>query len=163
MLYQKSGSESTPMDKVKLTIHQGVVSPDAAVRRQNINHTRRCIELACELGIPSMRLNSGRWGTVKSFSDLMKNEGHEPDTVLVHSKTYYSDGEWYTLDLAYGKVAQILREVGPPAWRRPLGTITYCPSPPRWWTDRPCIQLTTTLPRHTSHRTDSLRKPPYSR
>jgi L-ribulose-5-phosphate 3-epimerase len=30
------------------------------------------------MGIPTMRVNTGRWGTTKSFDDLMKNRGVEP-------------------------------------------------------------------------------------
>ncbi|MFO0875614.1 MAG: sugar phosphate isomerase/epimerase family protein [Phycisphaerales bacterium] len=60
------------------SIHQGFVSPDAEVRRKNIDHTLRCIELAYRMGIPTMRLNTGRWGTIKSFDDLMANKGIEP-------------------------------------------------------------------------------------
>lgn len=33
-------------------------------------------------------------------------------TVFVQAKTYYGGGEWYTLDLDYGKVARILADVG---------------------------------------------------
>ena len=36
------------------------------------------IELAYKLGIPTMRLNTGRWGTIASFDDLMANKGIEP-------------------------------------------------------------------------------------
>ncbi|HXG33011.1 MAG TPA: sugar phosphate isomerase/epimerase family protein [Bryobacteraceae bacterium] len=66
------------LDLVMLSIHQSFVSPDPAVRRKNIDHTRHCIELAARLGIPCIRLNSGRWGTVKSFDELMKVRGAEP-------------------------------------------------------------------------------------
>jgi sugar phosphate isomerase/epimerase len=31
--------------------------------------------------------------------------------VLVHAKTYYGGGEWYTLELDYQRIAQILAEV----------------------------------------------------
>ena len=34
--------------------------------------------LAARLGIPAIRLNSGRWNTIKSFDDLMKVKGDEP-------------------------------------------------------------------------------------
>ncbi len=60
-----------------LSIHQGFVSPDKEVRQQNIDHTVKCIELAYAMGIPVMRLNTGRWGTTKSFDDLMANRGIE--------------------------------------------------------------------------------------
>jgi L-ribulose-5-phosphate 3-epimerase len=58
--------------------HQGFVSPDAQVREQNVARTLRQIELAYKLGIPTMRINTGRWGTTRSFDDLMANKGIEP-------------------------------------------------------------------------------------
>ena len=61
-----------------LSIHQSFVSPDKEVLRKEIEHTIKCIELASEMGIPCLRLNSGRWGTIKSFDELMKNRGIEP-------------------------------------------------------------------------------------
>ena len=36
------------------------------------------IQLAAKMGIPSMRLNTGRWNTIKSFDEFMKNRGQEP-------------------------------------------------------------------------------------
>lgn len=61
-----------------LSIHQDFVSPDAAERQKDVEHTKRCIELAAQLGAPAIRLNSGRWNTIKSFDDLMKVKGEEP-------------------------------------------------------------------------------------
>ena len=61
-----------------LSIHQSFVSPDKEVLRKEIEHTMKCIALAAEMGIPCLRLNSGRWGTIKSFDELMKNRGIEP-------------------------------------------------------------------------------------
>jgi sugar phosphate isomerase/epimerase len=61
-----------------LSSHQGFVSPNAEVRKQNIDRTIASIELAYKLGIPTMRVNTGRWGTTKSFDELMKNRGIEP-------------------------------------------------------------------------------------
>ena len=185
------------IDLYALSIHQGFVSPDKDERRKNVRHTLHCIELAHELGIPSIRLNSGRWGTVKSFNDLMALKGIEPvidgytdddafqwcidsiesliphaerygvllglenhwgltfapegvtriveavdsdwlkvtmdcgnfldepydklrvlapETVLVHAKTYYGGGVWYTLELDYAKIAEVLGDVGFDGW-----------------------------------------------
>ena len=179
------------LDLYALSIHQGFVSPDAEHRQTNIDHTKHCIEIAYKLGIPAIRLNSGRWGTIPDFDMLMKNGGEEPpisgytendafdwtisaieeclptaekngvilglenhwgltntpegvnrivsavdsdwlkvtmdcgnflenpyqklekiapETVLVHAKTYYGGGEWYTLELDYKKVAEILND-----------------------------------------------------
>ncbi|HSG72245.1 MAG TPA: sugar phosphate isomerase/epimerase family protein, partial [Planctomycetaceae bacterium] len=144
------------------------------------------------LGIPTIRVNTGRWGTTKSFDELMANKGIEPrlegytddqgfewvidslekclkkaeecgvvlglenhwglgrtaegvlrivdaidspwlqvtldtgnflenmyeqqklmapKTVYVQAKTYYGGGTWYTLDIDYPRVAEILRSV----------------------------------------------------
>jgi sugar phosphate isomerase/epimerase len=61
-----------------LSIHQDFVSPDAAERQKDIEHTKHCIELAAQLGAPAIRLNSGRWNTIPSFDELMKVKGEEP-------------------------------------------------------------------------------------
>lgn len=87
---QMEGEDKTYINKLKrhafvngiaftcLSIHQSFVSPDKAVLQKEIEHTNRCIVLAAEMGIPCLRLNSGRWGTIKSFDELMKNRGIEP-------------------------------------------------------------------------------------
>lgn len=181
------------VDLIALSIHQDFVDPDPEVRQRNINHTVKTIHLAYELGIPCIRLNSGRWGTVESFDELMERRGVEPPlegytedqafgwvidsiekcldeaersgvilalenhwgltsspegllrianafdspwfgvlmdtgnfleepydklrqiadrTVFVQAKTYFGGGEWYSLDLDYRKIAEILRDVG---------------------------------------------------
>lgn len=61
-----------------LSIHQDFVEAEADERTRNVEHTIKCIELAARMGIPAIRLNSGRWGTIKSFDDLMKQQGIEP-------------------------------------------------------------------------------------
>jgi L-ribulose-5-phosphate 3-epimerase len=175
-----------------LSIHQSFVSPDKDFLKKEINHTKRCIELAAKMGIPALRLNSGRWNTIKSFDELMKNRGIEPVlpgyteedgfkwcidsirqclpvaeengvllalenhwglcstpegqlkirnaidspwlgilmdtgnfledpydklkmlapyTSFVQAKTYYGGGEWYSLDLDYKRIVNILKEV----------------------------------------------------
>ena len=66
------------VDLICLSIHQNFVSPDAALLKQQIDHTHKCIEIAYELGVPCIRLNSGRWNTIKDFDDLMKARGLEP-------------------------------------------------------------------------------------
>ena len=180
------------LDLCGFSTHQSFVSPDKAFRQKNVEHTRNCIELAYRLGIPTIRVNTGRWGTTKSFDTLMKNKGIEPrlegysdedgfgwviggleqclqkaeecgvvlglenhwglgrtaagvlrvidsidspwlqatlDTgnfledkyrqmeqlapraVFVQAKTYFGGGTWYTLDLDYDRIAEILRKV----------------------------------------------------
>jgi len=181
------------VDLVALSIHQDFVDPSREERQKNIDHTLKCLQLAHDMGIPCIRLNSGRWNTLASFDDLMKARGIEPvlpgyteddgfkwciesiekclgraeelgvvmalenhwgltrtpagllrianairspwlgvlmdtgnfleqpyekleaiaaRTVFVQAKTYFGGGEWYTLDLDYGKVAKILADVG---------------------------------------------------
>jgi len=179
------------IDLICLSIHQDFVDPKAEYRQQQIDHTLKCIEIAYELGVPCIRLNSGRWNTIQSFDDLMKARGIEPvlpghteddgfrwcidciekclpkcaecgvilalenhwgltrtpegllrvlnaidspwlgglmdtgnfledpydklkaiapKTLFVQAKTYYGGGEWYTLDLDYKRIANILSE-----------------------------------------------------
>jgi len=61
-----------------LSIHQGFVTPDKKEWQKNIDNTKEWIELSAKMGVPCMRLNSGRWGTTASFDELMKNRGIEP-------------------------------------------------------------------------------------
>ncbi len=66
------------LDLCGFSTHQSFLFPDAERRQKNIEHTLNCIELAYRMGIPTMRVNTGRWGTSKSFDDLMKARGIEP-------------------------------------------------------------------------------------
>jgi sugar phosphate isomerase/epimerase len=66
------------LDLPMLSIHQDFISPKAEERQEAVDHTIKCIDLASRLGIPSIRLNSGRWNTIASFDDLMKVKGNEP-------------------------------------------------------------------------------------
>jgi L-ribulose-5-phosphate 3-epimerase len=66
------------LDLCGFSTHQGFVSPKQEERQKNIDHTIHCIELAYQLGIPTMRVNTGRWGTSKNFDALMANRGIEP-------------------------------------------------------------------------------------
>ena len=181
------------LDLMGFSTHQGFVTPDVDKRKQNIEHTAKCLEMAHELGIPTIRVNTGRWGTSKNFDALMANKGIEPrlpghtddegfawvtdsfgelckraqklgvvmglenhwglgreatgvlrvikavdspwlkatlDTgnflenmypqmealaphaVLVQAKTYHGGGEWYSLEIDYARVANILRKAG---------------------------------------------------
>jgi sugar phosphate isomerase/epimerase len=66
------------LDLCGISTHQTFLSPDAQVRQRNVDHTIGCIELAYQLGIPTIRVNTGTWGTSKNFDELMKNRGIEP-------------------------------------------------------------------------------------
>jgi sugar phosphate isomerase/epimerase len=66
------------VDLCGFSIHQGFVYPDAEARKKNVDHTLKCIELAYAMGIPTMRLNTGRWNTTKDFDQLMRDRGEEP-------------------------------------------------------------------------------------
>ncbi len=65
------------LDLCGFSTHQGFLSPDPEKRQKQIDHTIHCIELAYALGIPTMRVNTGTWGTSKDFDDLMKKRGIE--------------------------------------------------------------------------------------
>lgn len=179
------------VDLICVSTHQTFVSPKPEEIQQNVEHTKKCIEIAYQLGAPSIRINTGRWNTV-NFDTLMANRGIEPilpghteeegfkwcidglqrclpkaeecgvllalenhwglartpegllrivnainspwlgvlmdtgnfleapyeklkqiapKTIFVQAKTYFGGGEWYTLDLDYQRIAQILSEV----------------------------------------------------
>jgi sugar phosphate isomerase/epimerase len=66
------------LDLCGFSTHQSFVSPDPEFRRENIEHTKHCIELAYALGIPTIRVNTGRWNTITDFDELMKQKGIEP-------------------------------------------------------------------------------------
>jgi len=180
------------LDIYCLAIHNNFVSPDEAKRKEEVDHVKRCLEIAYKLGAPSIRLNSGRWRTIDSFDELMARRGIEPPisgytdenaydwiikaikdclptaeeygvvmalenhwglttqaegvlkivnavnsewlkvlmdtgnfiyntyeslekiaphTVLVHVKTYFGGGVWYSLDINYQRVFHILKSV----------------------------------------------------
>lgn len=65
------------LDLMGYSTHQGFVSPDEAKRHKNIDETIGYLEEAYQLGIPTIRVNSGTWGTRKNFDDLMAHRGAE--------------------------------------------------------------------------------------
>jgi len=65
------------LDLFFLSIHQNFVRPDKARRQQDIDHTKRCLDLANYLGCPAIRLNSGRWGTIPDFQKMLDAGGKE--------------------------------------------------------------------------------------
>jgi sugar phosphate isomerase/epimerase len=178
------------LDLHGFSTHQTFLTADAAKRRTNVEHTIFCLEQAYALGIPSMRVQTGTWGTSKDFDDLMAHRGIEPTptgrtdeegfkwvidcfqqciptaekcgvtmglenhwglgrtpegvlrvvegvnspwlrvtcdignfledpydkldaiakyATLVHAKTYYGGGLWYSLDLDYARIGAMLR------------------------------------------------------
>ena len=66
------------LDICCVSTHQTFVNPNPDVIAKNVAHTQKCIELADALGCPSIRINTGRWGTAKDFDDLMAQRGVEP-------------------------------------------------------------------------------------
>ncbi len=86
-----------------LSIHQDFVSPDPDERQEHIEHTKKCLRIASDMGIPTIRLNSGGWGTVESFDKLMELDGQEPPL------------EGYTNDDAFEWCIESIREVIPTA------------------------------------------------
>lgn len=181
------------LDLVGLSTHQTFLSPDPEKRKENVRHTIHCLELAYAMGIPTMRVQSGTWGTRKDFNDLMAHRGTEdpppghtdeeafgwvqaayeeilpvaerlgvtlgfenhwglgrtpegllrmvggldspwakvtldvgnfledpydkidaclPHACVIHMKTYFGGGLWYTLDLDYARIAQQIKAAG---------------------------------------------------
>jgi len=66
------------MDIYCLAIHNDFVQPNVEKRREQVEHVKRCLKIAYHLGAPAIRLNSGRWKTIKSFRELMEKKGIEP-------------------------------------------------------------------------------------
>lgn len=79
------------LDIMGFSTHQGFVFPEKKTREEEVSKTIRQIELAYQLGIPTMRLNTGRWNTTKSFDDLMANKGIEP---ILEGYTIDQGFEW---------------------------------------------------------------------
>ena len=66
------------LDLMGFSTHQDFVDPDPRKRRHNVEQTIFYIKQAHELGIPTIRINTGRWNTSKNFDHLMANRGIEP-------------------------------------------------------------------------------------
>ena len=63
------------LDIYNLSIHQDFVWAEADERQKQIDHTLHCIDLAHEMGIGSIRVNSGGWRKDGSFDDLIAAKG----------------------------------------------------------------------------------------
>ncbi|MSR59322.1 MAG: sugar phosphate isomerase/epimerase [Planctomycetaceae bacterium] len=94
---------SLGLDLCGFSTHQGFVSPNKDERQKNIDHTLDCIEWAYKMGIPTIRINTGRWGTIKDFDELMKARGIEPRL------------EGYTDDDGFGWVIDSIEKLLPKA------------------------------------------------
>lgn len=79
ILHRQMDNETIPyMNKLKrmaferglslplLSIHQNFLQPDEAKRKADIEHTFKCINIASQMGIPCVRMNTGSWGTIKN-------------------------------------------------------------------------------------------------
>ncbi len=95
------------LDLMGFSTHQTFLRPDKGERERNINHTIHCLELAYALGIPTMRVNTGTWGTSKNFDELMANRGIEPPI-----KGYSDeDGFKWTID-SFEKIIKTAEKCG---------------------------------------------------
>ena len=74
----KRQAHSLGLALMGFSTHQGFVNPNRQERHDHIQKTLYQIDLAYRLGIPTMRINTGRWGTIKSFDDFMAKKGIEP-------------------------------------------------------------------------------------
>jgi L-ribulose-5-phosphate 3-epimerase len=66
------------LDLCCMSTHQSFVAPEEDKRQKNVDLTLGQMEIAYKLGIPIIRINTGRWGTTGSFDDLMAKRGIEP-------------------------------------------------------------------------------------
>jgi len=95
------------LDLCGMSTHQGFVSPDPEYRKANVDKTAASLELAYALGIPTIRVNTGRWGTSGSFDELMTNKGIEP------TLDGYSDDQGFNWVIdAYGQLAEVAGRLG---------------------------------------------------
>jgi sugar phosphate isomerase/epimerase len=94
------------LDLMGYSTHQGFVSPDPDSRARNVAHTIDTLEQAYQLGIPTIRINTGGWGTSRNFNELMANRGVEPRL------------EGHTEDEAFGWVIDAIAELVPEAEKR---------------------------------------------
>ncbi len=76
----KTHAHSVGLALMGFSTHQDFVSGDPAERQRNVDLTIGQVETAARLGIPTIRINTGRWNTIRSFNDLMANKGIEPVT-----------------------------------------------------------------------------------
>ncbi len=74
----KQHAHSLGLALMGFSTHQGFVTPDRQERQANVQKTLYQIDVAYRLGIPTMRINTGRWGTTRSFDELMAHKGIEP-------------------------------------------------------------------------------------
>lgn len=91
------------LDLMGYSTHQSFVKPDKADRQENVDKTIKMIEEAYQLGIPTIRINTGRWGTSGSFDELMANKGIEPTL------------EGYTDEQGFGWVIDSIEKLIPTA------------------------------------------------
>ena len=69
---------SLGLDLMGFSTHQSFLHPDPDFRKKNVEMTIAQIEFAYAMGIPTMRINTGSWGTSGSFDKLMEKKGIEP-------------------------------------------------------------------------------------
>ena len=74
----KSRAFTLGLDLMGFSTHQGFLTPDETKRRENVLKTAMFLEQAYDLGIPTIRINTGRWRISKDLDELMKNRGIEP-------------------------------------------------------------------------------------
>lgn len=95
------------LDLMGYSTHQGFLSPDEEKRAAQVQHTIDCIEQAYALGIPTMRVNSGTWGTSKDFDDLMAKRGIEEPL-----EGYTEEDAYRWVIAAYEKILPVAEKCG---------------------------------------------------
>ena len=89
------------LDIYAVAVHNNFVKPSEEERRREVEKVAKWLEAAHRLGAKAIRVNSGRWGTVKSFDELMERRGLEPPL------------PGYTMDDAFTWAIESLRSLLP--------------------------------------------------
>jgi sugar phosphate isomerase/epimerase len=137
---------------VAVSAHHNFVQPDPEKRRQEIDKLCRWVDVAHELGAPSVRAFGGRWGTRPDFGEFMAAGGDEPPLAghtdndgyawtaeAFKIASYYAGRKGVTLLLenhwgftgSAAGVLRILTETGSPGLQVVLdtGNFNFCPDP----------------------------------
>jgi len=91
------------LDIYAVAIHNNFVKPSREERESEVNSVKEWLDVAYRLGACAIRVNSGRWGTIKSFDELMERRGLEPPL------------PGYTVNDAFGWVIECLNKLVPVA------------------------------------------------
>ena len=106
------------LDLCGFSTHQGFVTPNAEKRQKNIDHTIHAIELAYQLGIPTMRVNTGRWGNEQRLRRTHGKSWNRTATSWLHRRRWFQMGHRF----AWQVLARCRKVWGDHGIGEPLGS-----------------------------------------